>query len=88
MQLAPSAPEFVSLEELAARIPDGARVALPADYSGCAMAAVRALMECSHRMRLPQLDDDVPHRRLEHDDRVGRDQLGGGSLRGLNVKQH
>jgi glutaconate CoA-transferase subunit A len=44
MQLAPSAPEFVSLEELAARIPDGARVALPADYSGCAMAAVRALM--------------------------------------------
>jgi glutaconate CoA-transferase subunit A len=30
--------------KLAARIPNGARIALPADYSGCAMAAVRALM--------------------------------------------
>ena len=38
------APEVLSLEALAARIPDGARIALPADYSGCAMAAVRALM--------------------------------------------
>jgi glutaconate CoA-transferase subunit A len=39
-----SNPEFVSLEMLAARIPDGASIALPADYSGCAMAAVRLLM--------------------------------------------
>jgi glutaconate CoA-transferase subunit A len=39
-----STPDFVAIETLAARIPDGARIALPADYSGCAMAAVRALM--------------------------------------------
>jgi len=31
-------------EALAARIADGAKVALPPDYSGCAMAAVRALI--------------------------------------------
>ena len=33
------------LDDLAARIPDGAKVALPPDYSGCAMAAVRALIK-------------------------------------------
>ena len=38
------APEFLGLATLADRIPNGARIALPADYSGCAMAAVRALM--------------------------------------------
>jgi glutaconate CoA-transferase subunit A len=36
--------EVLKLEELVARIPDGTRIALPPDYSGCAMAAVRALM--------------------------------------------
>ena len=35
---------FQTVEELAARIPDGASVAVPADYSGCAMAAVRSLI--------------------------------------------
>ncbi len=39
-----SSPQFESLEALAARVPDRARIALPADYSGCAMAAVRELM--------------------------------------------
>ena len=39
-----SGTEILKLEALAARIPDGACIALPADYSGCAMAAVRALM--------------------------------------------
>jgi glutaconate CoA-transferase, subunit A len=34
----------ISLDELAARIPDGASVALPPDYSGCAMAAIAALI--------------------------------------------
>jgi glutaconate CoA-transferase subunit A len=34
---------YCSLDELVSRIPDGASVALPPDYSGCAMAAVRAL---------------------------------------------
>jgi len=44
MTLPSSQPEILSVEDLAARIPDGARIALPADYSGCAMSAVRALM--------------------------------------------
>jgi len=35
---------FCSLDELVARIADGASVALPPDYSGCAMAAVRQLL--------------------------------------------
>ncbi len=39
-----STADFVTVEALAARIPNGARIALPADYSGCAMSAVRALM--------------------------------------------
>ena len=39
-----STPDFVAIETLAARISNGARIALPADYSGCAMSAVRALM--------------------------------------------
>jgi glutaconate CoA-transferase, subunit A len=44
MQNTTPATEVVSLEALVARIGDGARIALPADYSGCAMAAVRELM--------------------------------------------
>jgi len=39
-----STADFVTVEALAARIPNGARIALPADYSGCAMSAVRELM--------------------------------------------
>lgn len=35
---------FITLEELVARIPSDASVAVPPDYSGCAMAAVRALI--------------------------------------------
>jgi glutaconate CoA-transferase subunit A len=37
--------DVVSLEDLCVRIPNGASIALPADYSGCAMAAVRLLMQ-------------------------------------------
>ncbi|MFI5013026.1 MAG: CoA transferase subunit A [Hyphomicrobiales bacterium] len=33
-----------NLEELAAAVPDGAKLAVPADYSGVAMAATRALI--------------------------------------------
>jgi glutaconate CoA-transferase subunit A len=35
---------FLGVEELAQRIPDGASLAVPADYAGCALAAVRALV--------------------------------------------
>ncbi len=34
-----------NLDDLVSRIPDGAKVALPPDYSGCAMAAGRALIK-------------------------------------------
>lgn len=37
-------PARLSVEDLAARVGDGACVAIPPDYSGCAMAAVRALI--------------------------------------------
>jgi glutaconate CoA-transferase subunit A len=48
-----SGPAFVGIEALADRIPDGARIALPADYSGCAMSAVRALIaRPAHGLRL------------------------------------
>lgn len=36
--------EMLDLVELAARVPDGASVALAPDYSGCALAAVRELI--------------------------------------------
>jgi glutaconate CoA-transferase, subunit A len=36
--------QIIDLEALAGRIEDGARIALAPDYSGCAMAVVRALM--------------------------------------------
>jgi len=34
----------VDRDDLASRIPDGASIAIPPDYSGCAMAAVKALI--------------------------------------------
>lgn len=34
----------IGLDDLAARIPDGASLAIPPDYSGCAMEAVKALI--------------------------------------------
>jgi glutaconate CoA-transferase, subunit A len=34
----------ISIDDLAARIPDGASIALPPDYSGCAMTAIKALI--------------------------------------------
>ena len=39
-----AAPDIVSLDALARLIPDGASVAIPPDYSGCAMSAVKALI--------------------------------------------
>ena len=38
------APFFIELDALVARIDDGCKLALPPDYSGCAMAAVRRLI--------------------------------------------
>ncbi len=37
-------PQILDLEALARAIPDGASIAIPPDYSGCAMAVVKALI--------------------------------------------
>jgi glutaconate CoA-transferase subunit A len=51
--------ETLNVEQLAARVPDGASVALAPDYSGCALAAVRALIRRGagqlHLIGVPQL---------------------------------
>lgn len=48
-----------TIDELAARVPDGAQLAVPPDYSGCAMAAVRALIrrgvKALHLVGVPQV---------------------------------
>ncbi len=50
---------MLTVEELAARVPDGASVALAPDYSGCALAAVRGLIRRGarelHLIGVPQL---------------------------------
>src|ERR687892_1768478 len=47
------------IEDLATRVPDGASVALAPDYSGCALAVVRALIRRGvkdlHLIGVPQL---------------------------------
>jgi glutaconate CoA-transferase subunit A len=51
--------EMLDVAEMAARVPDGASVALAPDYSGCALAAVRALIRRRarklHLVGVPQL---------------------------------
>ena len=51
--------EMLDVAELAARVPDGASLALTPDYSGCALAAVRALIRrrarSLHLIGVPQL---------------------------------
>jgi glutaconate CoA-transferase subunit A len=50
---------FCTIDELAARVPDGSSVALAPDYSGCALAVVRALIRRGardlHLIGVPQL---------------------------------
>jgi glutaconate CoA-transferase, subunit A len=51
--------DFSTIDELAEAIPDGARLALAPDYSGCAMAVVRAMIRQGvrdlHLIGVPQL---------------------------------
>lgn len=50
---------IMSLEDLVQQVPDGALLAVPPDYSGCAMAAVRALIRRGvrdlHLLGVPQM---------------------------------
>jgi glutaconate CoA-transferase, subunit A len=52
-------PDVTSVDDLAARIPDGASLALAPDYSGCAMTVVRGLIRRGakglHLIGVPQL---------------------------------
>jgi glutaconate CoA-transferase, subunit A len=52
-------PMVSTIEDLAAKVPDGASVALAPDYSGCALAVVRALIRRGardlHLIGVPQL---------------------------------
>ena len=41
--------DFVSLQDLAARVPAGAKIALPADYAGVAMTATAPLIASGAR---------------------------------------
>ena len=54
-----TAAPYTTVEELAGRVPDGASLAVPPDYSGCALAAVRALVRQGrrglHLIGVPQL---------------------------------
>jgi glutaconate CoA-transferase subunit A len=51
--------ESLDVEQLATRVPDGASVALAPDYSGCALAVIRALIRRGvrdlHLIGVPQL---------------------------------
>jgi glutaconate CoA-transferase subunit A len=51
--------EMLDVAEVAARVPDGGSMALAPDYSGCALAAVRALIrrqaKALHLVGVPQL---------------------------------
>ncbi len=59
---------MMRIEELAARIPDGASIALPPDYSGCAMTVAAALIR--RRARLLHLIG-VPSMGLQADWLIG-----------------
>ena len=49
--MSPTAAPVVSLDALAASIPNGAKIALPPDYSGVAMAAARAILRRTKPLR-------------------------------------
>ena len=49
--MAPTAAPVISLDALAASIPNGAKIALPPDYSGVAMAAARAILRQTKPLR-------------------------------------
>ncbi len=75
----------LAVGELAARIPDGARLALPPDYSGCAMAAVRALLRRPARdLRLL----GVPQLGLQADLLVGAGCVAEIETAGISLGEH
>ena len=49
--MSPTAAPVISLDALAASIPNGAKIALPPDYSGVAMAAARAILRRAKPLR-------------------------------------
>ncbi|MGQ0677358.1 MAG: CoA synthetase, partial [Rhodospirillales bacterium] len=77
--------ERIDLDALAARIPDGARLAIPADYAGVSMAATRALLRRRARdLRLVT----VPTSGLQADLLIGAGAVGEIETSGVTLNEH
>ena len=57
----------LTIKSLAARIPDGASIAIPPDYSGCAMAAVAALIQRRARTKSSDESKHSKYSAIGHD---------------------
>jgi glutaconate CoA-transferase subunit A len=77
--------ERLDLDALAARIPDGARLAIPAEYAGVAMAATRALLRRRPRnLRLVT----VPTSGLQADLLIGAGVVAEIETSGVTLNEH
>ena len=77
--------ERISLDALAARIPDGARLVIPADYAGVAMAATRALLRRRAKgLRLVT----VPTSGLQADMLIGAGAVAEIETSGVTLNEH
>ena len=77
--------ERIDLDTLAARIPDGARLAIPADYAGVAMAVTRALL----RRRVKGLRlVTVPTSGLQADMLIGAGAVAEIETSGVTLNEH
>ena len=77
--------ERLDLDALAARIPDGANLAIPADYAGVAMAATRALLRRGARnLRLVT----VPTSGLQADMLIGAGAVEEIETSGVTLNEH
>jgi glutaconate CoA-transferase, subunit A len=74
-KLSSAAPQLISLEALAASIPNGASIAIPPDYSGVAMAATRALLSRKNPVRDLHLIA-VPQAGIQADMLIGAGAVG------------
>jgi glutaconate CoA-transferase, subunit A len=78
-------PDIVTLAALARLIPDGASVAIPPDYSGCAMSAVKALIRRGAR-RLHLIG--VPSAGLQVDWLIGAGCVAGVEAAAMTLGEH
>jgi glutaconate CoA-transferase, subunit A len=74
-KLSSDAPPLISLEALAASIPNGASIAIPPDYSGVAMSATRAILARENPVRDLHLIA-VPQAGIQADMLIGAGTVG------------